>query len=189
MQSASTSTLPEGVIVAGEGWPLRSRRLRLRLGKQPPLTTESGQRTAEWLGLKRLDWAAFRTLRHEYSWFQATVFRRLTMPASRYAPRFLSALAYRLGKNPVIMYPVGLEKDDSVLPEPTAASVDATIAYCEYVYRRYTQVSCRQLFKADRIPEAKPQAHQDRSMLPPHQRWPTVSIYTSGYGTLFPALL
>jgi hypothetical protein len=126
--------------------------------------------------------------RHEYSWFKAAGFRMQSMPASRYsgAPRFLSAVAGWFGKDPVIEYPVGLEKDnrpllkpfcppyyksmeDAVLafvetkfgadgayrggtqqstwlhsaacapkiPAPSAAAVDAAIAYCNYVHRRY----------------------------------------------------
>ena len=126
--------------------------------------------------------------RHEYSWFKAAGFRMQSMPASRYAgaPRFLSALAGWFGKDPVIEYPVGLEKDNRPLlkpfcppyynsmedavrafvatkfgadgtyrggtqqstwlhsaacaakiPAPSAAAVDAAIAYCNYVHRRY----------------------------------------------------
>ena len=126
--------------------------------------------------------------RHEYSWFQALGFRMKEMRASRYAgaARFLSAAARWLGKDPVLTYPVGLEKDGQVLlkpfcppyyktmeeavlafvatkfgpegsyrggarrsawreaaagaaqvPGPSAAAVEATIAYCEYVFRRY----------------------------------------------------
>lgn len=126
--------------------------------------------------------------RHEYSWFKAAGFRMQSMPASRYAgaPRFLSALAGWFGKDPVIDYPVGLEKDkqpllkpfcppyyksmeDAVrafvdtkfgpvgayrggaqqstwrdaascstkIPTPSAATIQATIAYCNYVHRRY----------------------------------------------------
>jgi hypothetical protein len=126
--------------------------------------------------------------RHEYSWFKAAGFRMQSMPASHYAgaPTFLSALAEWFGRDPLIAYPVGLEKDDRVLlkpfcppyyksmedavrafvqtkfgtegtyrggaqqsswrdpascaakiPAPSAAAVQATIAYCEYVFRRY----------------------------------------------------
>jgi hypothetical protein len=126
--------------------------------------------------------------RHEYSWFKALGFRMQTMPASRYAgaPRFLSALARWFGKDPVLTYPVGLEKDNTILlkpfcppyyasmgdavrafaqtkfgpegsyraraqesawrdsalsaakiPAPTEAAVQATIAYCQYLYERY----------------------------------------------------
>jgi hypothetical protein len=126
--------------------------------------------------------------RHEYSWFQAAGFRMGSMPASRYAGtnRFLSAVASLFIKDPVIPYPLGLERDNKVLlqpfcppyyksmeeavrafvetkfgskgsyrggarestwgdpescatkiPAPSAAAVDATIAYCDYVYKRY----------------------------------------------------
>jgi hypothetical protein len=126
--------------------------------------------------------------RHEYSWFQAAGFRMQSMRASRYAgaARFLSAPARWFGKDPLLVYPVGLEKDKQVLlkpfcppyyksmedavrafvqtkfgadgayrggadqsswrdaascaakiPAPSDAAVQATIAYCEYVFRRY----------------------------------------------------
>jgi len=126
--------------------------------------------------------------RHEYSWFKAAGFRMHPMPASRYAgaPRFLSALAGWLGRDPLLAYPVGLEKDNQVLlqpfcppyyksmedavrafvqtkfgaegtyrggaqqsawrdpaactariPAPSDPAVQATIAYCDYVHRRY----------------------------------------------------
>jgi hypothetical protein len=126
--------------------------------------------------------------RHEYSWFKAIAFRMHSMPASRYtgAPWFLSAPARWLGRDPLLAFPVGLEKDHQVLlkpfcppyyksmedavhafvetkfgadgayrggaqqsawrdpascaakiPEPSAAAVRATIAYCDYVFRRY----------------------------------------------------
>lgn len=126
--------------------------------------------------------------RHEYSWFKAIGFRMQSMPASRYAgaPRFLSALARWVRRDPQLEYPVGLERGGQVLlkpfcppyyksmedavnafvqmkfgkdgayrggtqqsswreadacatkiPAPSAASVQATVAYCEYVFRRY----------------------------------------------------
>ncbi|HMF90490.1 MAG TPA: hypothetical protein VKL40_07585 [Candidatus Angelobacter sp.] len=126
--------------------------------------------------------------RHEYSWFQAAGFRMQSMRASRYAgaARFLSAPARWFGKDPLLVYPVGLEKDDQVLLKPfcppyyksmkdavsafvetkfgadgayrggapqsawrdaascaakvaapSDAAVQATVAYCEYVFRRY----------------------------------------------------
>lgn len=126
--------------------------------------------------------------RHEYSWFKAAGFRMRSMPASRYAgaPRALSALARAFGRDPLLAYPVGLEKDNRVLlkpfcppyyesmedavhafvktkfgadgtyrggaqqsswldaasctakiPAPSAAALQATIAYCDYVFRRY----------------------------------------------------
>jgi hypothetical protein len=126
--------------------------------------------------------------RHDYSWFKAAGFRMQSMAASRYAgaPRLLATLARWLGKDPLLEYPVGLERDDRVLlqpfcppyyksmedavrafvqtkfgengtyrggtqhsawrepaacaakiPAPGEAAVQATIAYCEYVFRRY----------------------------------------------------
>jgi hypothetical protein len=126
--------------------------------------------------------------RHEYSWFKAAGFRMRPMPASRYAgaPQLLSALAGWLGKDPLLAYPVGLERDNQVLlqpfcppyytsmedavrafvqtkfgaqgtyrggaqqsawrdsaacsariPAPSDAALQATIAYCDYVHRRY----------------------------------------------------
>jgi hypothetical protein len=125
--------------------------------------------------------------RHEYSWFKAIGFRMHSMPASRYAgaPGFLSMLARWFGKDPELVYPVGLERDDRVLLKPfcppyyismeeavlaflqtkfgpggayrggaqqsawrdadsaakilapSAAAVQATIAYCDYIFRRY----------------------------------------------------
>lgn len=126
--------------------------------------------------------------RHEYSWFQATGFRMGSMTASRYAGagRFLSTVARLFTNDPMIPYPLGLERDNEVLlrsfrppyyesmedavrafveskfgskgsyrggatesawrypescaakiPPPDAAAVDATISYCDYVYKRY----------------------------------------------------
>jgi len=109
--------------------------------------------------------------RHEYGWFRAAGFRMLPMSASRYAgaPRVVSVLARWLARDPVLEYPVGLEKDDRILlqpfcppyypsmesavrafvatkcgasrvadiPPPSPAVVEATIAYCDYVFRRY----------------------------------------------------
>jgi hypothetical protein len=126
--------------------------------------------------------------RHEYSWFKAAGFRMHDMSASRYAgaPWFLSAPARWLGMDPLLTYPVGLEKDNRALlkpfcppyyksmadavrafvqtkfgaegsyrggtqqstwrdaassaakiPAPSDAAVQATIAYCDYVFRRY----------------------------------------------------
>jgi hypothetical protein len=126
--------------------------------------------------------------RHEYSWFKVAGFRMQSMPASRYAggPRVLSALANAFGRDPLLEYPIGLEKDNQALlkpfcppyyksmedavrtfvetkfgaegsyrggvqqsawldaafriaeiPAPSAAALQATIAYCDYVFRRY----------------------------------------------------
>jgi hypothetical protein len=126
--------------------------------------------------------------RHEYSWFKAAGFRMHSMSASRYAgaPRILSVLAQGFGRDPLLAYPIGLEKDNQVLlkpfcppyyksmedavrafvqtkfgadgtyrggvqqsawldaasctakiPAPSAAALQATIEYCDYVFRRY----------------------------------------------------
>jgi hypothetical protein len=126
--------------------------------------------------------------RHEYSWFKAIGFRMRSMAASRYAgaPRILSAMARVFGRDLLLEYPVGLEKDNRVLlkpfcppyhesmedavrafvqtkfgaegayrggvkqsswldaaccaakiPAPSEAALEATIAYCDYVFRRY----------------------------------------------------
>lgn len=126
--------------------------------------------------------------RHEYSWFKAAGFRMQSMSASRYsgAPPFLATLARWLAKDPVVNYPVGLERDKQILlkpfcppyyksiedavaafvqakfgengtdrggiqqsawrntasssahiPAPSASAVEATVAYCDYVFRRY----------------------------------------------------
>jgi hypothetical protein len=126
--------------------------------------------------------------RHEYSWFKVAGFRMQSMPASRYAgaPQVLSALARWFGRDPLLEYPIGLEKDKRVLlkpfcppyyesmedavrafvqskfgadgtyrggvrqsawldavsgiaetPAPSAAALEATIGYCDYVFRRY----------------------------------------------------
>ena len=58
--------------------------------------------------------------RHEYSWFKAAGFRMQSMSASRYsgAPPFLATLARWLGKDPVLGYPVGLERDNQILLKP-----------------------------------------------------------------------
>lgn len=126
--------------------------------------------------------------RHEYSWFKAAGFRMQSMPASCYAgaPRLLATLARWFGKDPVLDYPVGLERDNLMLlkpfcppyyksmeeavrafvqakfgedgtyrggtrqsawresascaeniPPPSVGAVQATVAYCDYVFRRY----------------------------------------------------
>ena len=126
--------------------------------------------------------------RHEYSWFQALGFRMESLPASRYAgaPLLLSAPARWLRRDPVIPFPVGLERDGRVLlqpfcppyytsmkeavsafvetkfgpdgtyrtgtrqsswlqpdacaakiPAPSAAAVEAAVAYSDYIYRCY----------------------------------------------------
>lgn len=126
--------------------------------------------------------------RHEYSWFKAAGFRMQPISASRYAgaPRLVSTLARWLGKDPVLEYPAGLERENQILlkpfcppyyksmedavaafvqakfgedgsyrggiqqsawrdsassfariPAPSASAVEATVAYCDYVFRRY----------------------------------------------------
>jgi hypothetical protein len=125
---------------------------------------------------------------HEFAWFQALGFRMGGMPASRYlGAGLLASTAMKvLGRDPVIPYPLGLERDGQVLlkpfcppyyatmtnavravvdakfgpkgvfrspdhpsawadgpsvvkeiPAPGQATVDAAIAYCEYVWKRY----------------------------------------------------
>ncbi len=58
--------------------------------------------------------------RHEYSWFQAARFRMGSMTASRYAGagKFLSAVARLFVNDPVVPYPLGLERDNQVLLRP-----------------------------------------------------------------------
>lgn len=126
--------------------------------------------------------------RHEYSWFQAAGFRMGSMKASRYvgAGRLSSTVASLFLKDPVVPYPLGLERENQVLmrpfcppyyksmedavrafveskfgangsyrggakestwrdpelcaakiPAPSTAAIEATIAYCDYVYKRY----------------------------------------------------
>lgn len=126
--------------------------------------------------------------RHEYSWFKAAGFRTQFMQAGQYAgaPRLVTALARWVGKDPMLEYPVGLERDNQILlkpfcppyyksmedavdafllakfgengtyrtgtqesawgssvsdaakiPAPSTAAVQATIAYCDYLFRRY----------------------------------------------------
>ncbi|MBI4276817.1 MAG: hypothetical protein HY660_00050, partial [Armatimonadetes bacterium] len=126
--------------------------------------------------------------RHEFAWFQALGFRMGAMPGSRYvgAPRLMSTLLGLLGRDVAVPYPLGLEREGTVLlrpycppyfrsmeeavrafvetkfdpggvfrggaarsgwrdaagvtaeiPAPGDRAVAATIAYCEYIYRRY----------------------------------------------------
>ncbi len=126
--------------------------------------------------------------RHENSWFEALGFQMGRMPASRYlgGSRLLTTIAAWLGRDPLLAFPLGLERDRAVLlkpycppyfptmekavrafvetkygpsgsyrgsaerslwrdpancaakiPPPSAAAIDAVIAYCEYVYQRY----------------------------------------------------
>src|ERR1700730_10884517 len=55
-----------------------------------------------------------------YSWFKAARFRMQSMVASRYAgaPPLLATLAGWLGKDPLLEYPVGLERDNQMLLKP-----------------------------------------------------------------------
>jgi hypothetical protein len=57
---------------------------------------------------------------HEYGWFQSLGFRMAEMPASRYAGAgWLPKLAMKLLKrDPIIPYPIGLERDGEVLLKP-----------------------------------------------------------------------
>ena len=125
---------------------------------------------------------------HEFGWFQALNFRMEQMPASRYlGAGWIAALAMKfLKRDPLVPYPVGLERNGEVLLKPfcpphyksmreaveavveakfgargvfrdpagpsawrkrdevigqvpaiSNAAIDATIAYCEYVWDRY----------------------------------------------------
>jgi hypothetical protein len=125
---------------------------------------------------------------HEFGWFQALGFRMEQMPASRYVGAgWLPSLVMRLLKrDPVIPYPVGLERNGEVLLKPfcpphyksmaeavravveikygtngifrsqgqgsawtkhgevveqlprvSEATIEATIAYCDYIWNRY----------------------------------------------------
>lgn len=57
---------------------------------------------------------------HEFGWFQSLGFRMEQMPASRYVGAgWLPALAMKfLKRDPIIPYPVGLERDGEVLLKP-----------------------------------------------------------------------
>jgi hypothetical protein len=57
---------------------------------------------------------------HEFAWFQALGFRMAQMPASRYVGAgWLASLGMNLLKrNPLIPYPVGLERDGQMLLKP-----------------------------------------------------------------------
>jgi len=125
---------------------------------------------------------------HEFGWFQALGFRMAQMPASRYfgAGRLVSMGMKFLKRDPLVPYPVGLERNGEMLLKPfcpphyasmeeavravveikfgargvfrdsthasawvrhsqvaaeipaiSDAAVNATIAYCEYVWNRY----------------------------------------------------
>src|SRR5213076_623501 len=57
---------------------------------------------------------------HEFAWFQALGFRMEQMPASRYVGAgWLPALAMRfLKRDPMVPYPVGLERNGEILLKP-----------------------------------------------------------------------
>jgi len=57
---------------------------------------------------------------HEFGWFQALGFRMQEMPASRYlgAGPIVSFAMNLLKRNPVVPFPVGLERDGEVLLKP-----------------------------------------------------------------------
>jgi hypothetical protein len=125
---------------------------------------------------------------HEFGWFQALGFRMAQMPASRYlgAGRIVSLAMKAFKRNPLVPYPIGLERDGEVLLKPfcppyfssmsdavcavvdtkfgqhgvfrestqgsvwarqgevgpaiptiSDQAINATIAYCEYVWDRY----------------------------------------------------
>ena len=72
--------------------------------------------------------------RHENSWFQALGFQMQSLPASRYAgaPLLLSAPARWLRKDPLIAFPVGLERDGRVLLQP----------FCPPYYKSMKEAVC-----------------------------------------------
>src|SRR5207247_9254904 len=57
---------------------------------------------------------------HEFSWFQVLDFRMHQMPASRYvgAGRFAALAMKLLKRDPLVPYPVGLERDGEMLLKP-----------------------------------------------------------------------
>src|SRR6266550_3652386 len=57
---------------------------------------------------------------HEFSWFQVLDFRMDQMPASRYvgAGRFAALAMKLLKRDPLVPYPVGLERDGEMLLKP-----------------------------------------------------------------------
>jgi hypothetical protein len=126
--------------------------------------------------------------RHEFGWFQALGFRMGEMPASRYlgVSRIVSTALRLLRRDRPVPYPLGLERNGTVLlepycppyypsmeaavhafverkfgsrgvfrggadlsswrdpegatakiPAPSEPAIEATVAYCEYVYDRY----------------------------------------------------
>lgn len=58
--------------------------------------------------------------RHEYSWFQAAGFRMGSMRASRYAGAswLFQATARLMGKDPAVPFPLGLERNNTILLQP-----------------------------------------------------------------------
>jgi len=126
--------------------------------------------------------------RHEFGWFQALGFRMGEIPASRYlgAGRIVSTALRLLRRDRPVPYPLGLERNGTVLlephcppyypsmeaavhafverkfgsrgvfrggatlsswrdpegatveiPAPSESAIEATVAYCEYIYGRY----------------------------------------------------
>lgn len=67
---------------------------------------------------------------HEFGWFEALGFRMGQMPASRYlGAGWLTALGMRvLKRDPVIPYPLGLERDGQVLLKPFCPPYYASMA-------------------------------------------------------------
>jgi len=68
---------------------------------------------------------------HEFGWFQALGFRMEQMPASKYlgAGKLASLAMQALHKNPMVPYPVGLERNGEVLLKP----------FCPPYYRSMTE--------------------------------------------------
>jgi hypothetical protein len=86
---------------------------------QESMATEHGM-VLQNLALMGSAWIGRLRILHEYSWFKAAGFRMQSMPASRYVggSRVLSALANAFGRDPLVEYPIGLEKDTQVLLKP-----------------------------------------------------------------------
>src|SRR6266550_7772135 len=82
---------------------------------------------------------------HEFAWFQALGFRMEQMPASRYvgAGRLVSLAMRLLKRDPIVPYPVGLERDGNVLLKPFCPPYysSMTEAVRAFVDEKYAQGS------------------------------------------------
>jgi len=67
---------------------------------------------------------------HEFGWFEALGFRMERMPASRYlgAGRLVAFAMQALKQNPMVPYPIGLERNGSVLLKPFSPPYYASMA-------------------------------------------------------------